>query len=105
MSDSLKSFAFLGLLIHGLVVCAQTPVSLAPFLPSEEEVKTALFSSPLIDMARSKKDAGTARAMGIEAGSSEFTVRASAQRRQEMLLGSQLPESMVSIEKPIRAWG
>jgi len=105
LSDSLKSFAFLGLLIHGLVVCAQTPVSLAPFLPSEEEVKTALFSSPLIDMARSKKDAGTARAMGIEAGNSEFTVRASAQRRQEMLLGSQLHESMVSIEKPIRAWG
>ena len=93
------------LLLQGLLAVAQTPVSLTPFLPSEQEVKSALFASPLIDVARSKKDASTARAMGLQAGNAEFTVRASAQRRQEMLMGAQLHETMVSIERPFRAWG
>ena len=105
MIDFRRPAVLTWMVLQGLSVNAQTPTQLIPFLPQEQEVKAALFTSPLIDMARSRKDAGQARAVGIEAGSAEVIVRASAQRRQEVLLGSQLHESMVSIERPFRAWG
>ena len=77
---------------------------LLPYLPAEDAVKDALLSSPLMQAARSKKEAGTARAKGIDSGSAEFTLRSTSQRRRE-LDGKQLHESMVSIERPVRFWG
>jgi len=78
---------------------------LAPYLPAEAAVKDALISSPLMQAARSKKEAGTARAKGIDSGTAEFTLRSTSQRRRDVSAGTQLHESMVSIERPVRFWG
>ena len=78
---------------------------LIPYLPAEASVKDALLSSPLMQAARSKKEAGTARAQGIESGAAEFTLRSTSQRRRDVAAGTQLHESMVSIERPVRFWG
>ena len=78
---------------------------LSPYLPNEISVKESLLSSPLIHVARSKKDAGLERAKGIEAGTAEFILRSTSQLRREVNTGTQLPELMVSIEHPIRTWG
>ena len=78
---------------------------LSPYLPNEASVKESLLSSPLIHVARSKKDAGAARVKGIEAGTAEFILRSTSQLRREVNTGSQMPEAMVSIEHPIRTWG
>ena len=87
---------------------AQQPAvaaTLMPYLPAEAAVKDALISSPLMQAARSKKEAGTARAKGIDSGTAEFTLRSTSQRRREVAAGTQLHESMVSIERPVRFWG
>lgn len=92
---------------------AQQPVAapavlsepLLPYLPAEASVKDALLASPLMQAARSKKEAGTARAKGIDAGSAEFTLRSTSQRRRDVAAGTQMHESMVSIERPVRFWG
>ncbi len=78
---------------------------LVPYLPAEATVKEALLSSPLMQAARSKKEAGIARAKGIESGTAEFTLRSTSQRRRDVAAGTQLHESMVSIERPVRFWG
>ena len=78
---------------------------LAPYLPAEAAVKDALISSPLMQAARSKKEAGTARAKGIDSGTAEVTLRSTSQRRRDVSAGTQLHESMVSIERPVRFWG
>lgn len=78
---------------------------LLPYLPAEAAVKDALLSSPLMQAARSKKEAGTARAKGIDSGNAEFTLRSTSQRRRDVAAGTQLHESMVSIERPVRFWG
>ncbi len=78
---------------------------LLPYLPAEAAVKEALLSSPLMQAARSKKEASTARAKGIDAGTAEFTLRSTSQRRRDVAAGTQLHESMVSIERPVRFWG
>lgn len=78
---------------------------LLPYLPAEAAVKEALITSPLMQAARAQKDAGSARAKGIDAGSAEFTLRSTSQRRRDVAAGTQLHESMVSIERPVRFWG
>ncbi len=78
---------------------------LKPYLPAEAAVKEALLSSPLMQAARSKKEAGIARAKGIDSGTAEFTLRSTSQRRRDVAAGTQLHESMVSIERPVRFWG
>ena len=78
---------------------------LLPYLPAEAAVKETLLSSPLMQVARSKKEAGTARANAIDSGTAEFTVRSTSQRRRDVAVGTQLHESMVSIERPVRFWG
>ena len=78
---------------------------LLPYLPAEAAVKDALLSSPLMQAARAKKEAGTARAKGIDSGTAEFTLRSTSQRRREVATGTRLHESMVSIERPVRFWG
>jgi len=78
---------------------------LIPYLPTEAAVKEALLGSPLMQAARSKKEAGTARAQGIESGSAEFTLRSTSQRRRDVAAGTQMHESLVSIERPVRFWG
>ena len=78
---------------------------LVPYLPAETTVKEALLSSPLMQAARSKKEAGIARAKGIDSGTAEFTLRSTSQRRRDVAAGTQLHESMVSIERPVRFWG
>jgi outer membrane protein TolC len=78
---------------------------LMPYLPSELAVKDALLSSPLMQAARSKKEAGTARAKGIDSGAAEFTLRSTSQHRRDVAAGTKLHESMVSIERPVRFWG
>lgn len=78
---------------------------LIPYLPAEAAVKDALLSSPLMQAARSKKEAGIARAQGIESGTAEFTLRTTSQRRHDVAAGTQQHEQMVSIERPVRFWG
>lgn len=78
---------------------------LMPYLPSELAVKDALLSSPLMQAARSKKEAGSARAKGIDSGPAEFTLRSTSQHRRDVAAGTKLHESMVSIERPVRFWG
>jgi cobalt-zinc-cadmium efflux system outer membrane protein len=78
---------------------------LIPYLPPEAAVKDALLASPWMQAARSKKEAGTARAQSIDAGLAEFILRGSSQHRRDVASGSPMHESLVSIERPIRAWG
>jgi outer membrane protein, heavy metal efflux system len=84
---------------------AQTTTVLSAYLPAEAAVKEALLGSPLMQAARSKKEAGSARAQGIEAGTAEFTLRSTSQRRRDVAAGTQMHESMVSLERPLRFWG
>ena len=98
-------FFFLIASLLAITVQAQTPSSLSTYLPAETSVKETLLSSPLMEMARSKKEFGTARAEMIDAGSAEFILRSNLQRRQDVLLGQQLHESVLSVERPIRFWG
>jgi len=84
---------------------AQTTTALSAYLPAEAAVKEALLGSPLMQAARSKKEAGSARAQGIEAGTAEFTLRSTSQRRRDAVAGTQMHESMVSLERPLRFWG
>lgn len=96
---------------HLLIICAllssmaHADMALTPYLPPEATVKEALLNSPLMHEARAKKDSWSAKAKSIEAGTAEFTVRSSAQRRRELSTGSDLFESMLSIERPLRIWG
>jgi cobalt-zinc-cadmium efflux system outer membrane protein len=88
------------------VVTSPSVISpLLPYLPAEATVKDALLGSPLMQAARSKKEAGTARAQGIDSGNAEFTLRSTSQRRRDVAAGAQMHESMVSIERPVRFWG
>jgi outer membrane protein TolC len=89
----------------GAVSASTVTSPLLPYLPAEAAVKEALLNSPLMQAARSKKEAGTARAKGIDSGTAEFTLRSTSQRRREVATGTQLHESMVSIERPVRFWG
>ena len=82
-----------------------TTAQIMPYLPGEVAVKEALLSSPLMQAARSKKESGSARAKGIDSGSGEFLLRSSSQSRREVAAGTQMHESMVSIELPVRFWG
>ena len=83
----------------------RTTSVLTAYLPAEVVVKEALLSSPLMQAARAKKEAWTARAQGIDSGSAEFTLRSTSQRRRDAVAGTQWHESMVSIERPVRFWG
>jgi outer membrane protein TolC len=78
---------------------------LVPYLPAEAAVKDALLSSPLMQAARSKKEAGAARAKGIDSGTAEFTLRSTSQHRREVTTAAPMHESLVSIERPVRFWG
>ena len=89
----------------GAISASTVTSPLLPYLPTEAAVKDALLSSPLMQAARAKKEAGTARAKGIDSGTAEFTLRSTSQRRREVATGAQLRESMVSIERPVRFWG
>ncbi len=88
--------------VHAQPTATQT---LPTYLPAETAVKEALLSSPLMQAARARKAAGAARAQGIDAGTAEFTVRSTTQRRRELNAVTPMHESMVSIERPIRFWG
>ena len=78
---------------------------LLPYLPAEAAVKEALLTSPLMQAARAKKEAGSARAKVIDSGSAEFTLRSTSQRRRDVAAATSLHESMVSVERPVRFWG
>ena len=86
-------------------VAVSADAALQSYLPAEAAVKEALLASPLIEGARARRDALSARAQGIAAGTAEFTVRATAQRRREVGPGVSVQESMLSLERPLRAWG
>lgn len=86
-------------------VAGSSDAVLQSYLPAEAAVKDALLASPLIEGARARRDALSARAQGIAAGTAEFTVRATAQRRREVGPGVSVQESMLSLERPLRAWG
>ena len=87
-------------------VASDSQISLLlPYLPAEAAVKEALLVSPWMQAARSKKEAGFARAKSIDSGVAEFTLRSTSQRRRDVAAGTQLHESMVSIERPVRFWG
>lgn len=86
-------------------VLSQSISSLAAYLPPEPAVREALLTSPLIQAARARKQGWVARARGIEAGPAEFTLRSTGQRRRDGAIGTQMFESMVSIERPVRFWG
>lgn len=86
-------------------VVVSADAALQSYLPAEASVKDALMASPLIEGARARRDALRARARGIASGTAEFTVRATAQRRREVGPGVSVQESMLSLERPIRAWG
>jgi cobalt-zinc-cadmium efflux system outer membrane protein len=86
-------------------VTVSADAALQSYLPAEAAVKEALLVSPLIEGARARRDALSARAQGIATGTAEFTVRATAQRRREVGPGVSVQESMLSLERPLRAWG
>ncbi len=88
----------------GAASASTVTAPLLPYLPAEAAVKDALLSSPFMQAARAKKEAGTARAKGIDSGPAEFTLRSTSQRRRDVAAGTQLHESMVSIERPVRFW-
>ena len=95
----------LGISLAQAQVVVSADAVLQSYLPADVVVKDALLASPLIDGARSRRDALNARAQGIAAGTAEFTVRATAQRRREVGPGVSVQESMLSLERPLRAWG
>jgi cobalt-zinc-cadmium efflux system outer membrane protein len=95
----------LGMSLAQAQVVVSADAVLQSYLPAEVAVKDALLASPLIEGARARRDALNARAQGIAAGTAEFTVRATAQRRREVGPGVSVQESMLSLERPLRAWG
>ena len=94
-----------GAVMPGAAQAQSLTSPLLPYLPAEAAVKEALLTSPLMQAARAKKEAGSARAKGIDSGSAEFTLRSTSQRRRDVAAATSLHESMVSLERPVRFWG
>lgn len=76
-------------------------------LPSDDQVKNALYSSPKIGAADARKSSLNYRADAIASGSQEFIVRASRQNRNvtNMPIATNYQEYWAGIERPIRFWG
>ena len=75
-------------------------------LPPDDQIKTALFSSPQISSALSRRDSVLARAGAIEAGPAEFSVKANRQRRaMQDTSSARYHEHYLAVERPIRYWG
>lgn len=75
-------------------------------LPLDKDVKEALYTSPRVIGATSKKNALNYKADSIQSGHYEFTLKGSYKNRDVSGQGgSQFNESEISIERPIRSWG
>lgn len=75
------------------------------YLPQRTAVRAALDVAPDVAAARAKRDGAAARADGIRAGTAEFLVRATGQRRNVRDPSDNFAEGQVAIERPLRLWG
>ncbi|WP_066741686.1 TolC family protein [Cupriavidus sp. D384] len=75
------------------------------YLPTVASVRAALDTAPDVAAARARRDSASARAGGIRAGTAEFVVRATGQRRHVRDPSDNFAEGQVAIERPLRLWG
>ncbi|KAI3590760.1 hypothetical protein D9X30_4245 [Cupriavidus sp. U2] len=75
------------------------------YLPAAESVRAALDAAPDVAAARARRDGASARASGIRAGTAEFAVRATGQRRHVRDPSDNFAEGQVALERPLRLWG
>ncbi len=73
-------------------------------LPSEVEVRRALQSSPVVAAARDQIDVAAARQKQLSAGSYEWTIGATGQRRTDPQ-GLTYNEQTYEISRSLRLWG
>ena len=79
--------------------------SLEAWLPPTAQVAPVLQASPLIQAARARQEAQLQRALGLEAGSGEWTVRLNQQQRRVRDAQERFAETTVALERPVRLWG
>jgi len=93
------------LLISIFGVCASALAT--NLLPTDEQVKNALYTSPKINAADARKSSLNYKADSIASGSQEFLVRGTRQNRNvtNIPIATNYQEYWVGIERPIRFWG
>lgn len=97
----MKRFILLAVLCHWTLNAEASEL-----LPPDDQIKAALFASPQISSALSRRDSVLARAGAIEAGPAEFSVKANRQRRAMRDTSSaRYQEHYLALERPIRYWG
>lgn len=74
-------------------------------LPSTEIAKQVLRDSPAAAQAIAQRRALEARADALQAGSAEFNLRSTQQRRQTSDVTNRYNEHSLALERPLRAWG
>ena len=76
-------------------------------LPTDDQVKNALYASPKIGAADARKSSLNSKADAIASGSQEFVVRGTRQNRNvtNIPVATTYQEYWAGIERPIRFWG
>ncbi|QWD62025.1 TolC family protein [Polynucleobacter sp. MWH-UH25E] len=84
-----------------------TSIQAANLLPTDDQVKNALYASPKIGAADARKSSLNSKADAIASGSQEFVVRGTRQSRNvtNIPVATTYQEYWAGIEKPIRFWG
>ena len=93
------------LLIPSLVIV--TSAQAVNLLPTDDQVKNALYASPKIGAADARKSSLNSKADAIASGSQEFVVRGTRQNRNvtNIPVATTYQEYWAGIERPIRFWG
>ncbi|QWD64729.1 TolC family protein [Polynucleobacter sp. MWH-UH2A] len=84
-----------------------TSVHAINLLPTDDQVKNALYASPKIGAADARKSSLNSKADAIASGSQEFVVRGTRQNRNvtNIPVATTYQEYWAGIERPIRFWG
>lgn len=90
-------------LLPCLARAQENALSYPEVLPPQEQVVRVLERQPLFAAARAGIAVEEANRQGLVAGSHEWTVRATSQRRRE-IAGSNYYENGIALERPLR-WG
>jgi outer membrane protein TolC len=95
------------LILLTMLIGVYSSVLATNLLPTDDQVKNALYSSPKIGAADARKDSLNYRADAIASGSQEFTVRGTRQNRRVTNIpgATNYQEYWAGIERPIRFWG
>lgn len=95
------------LILFTALIGVSSSILASNLLPTDDQVKNALYSNPKIGAADARKDSLNYRADAIASGSQEFVLRGTRQNRRVTNIpgATNYQEYWAGIERPIRFWG